>query len=122
MIIRCFPSFHRTGLRAASYISWEVIFRRDGALDHYPILSTMMSSVTYQQATTKVDPRPLKSFSKKIISIELSFKCIFLIFQLFLLTLSFDTIGRLGRTGSSQTPCKILTLGTEIEKSAGGSF
>ena len=34
---------------------------------------------------------------------------------LFLLTLTFNPMGRLGQIGSSQTPCKILTLGNEIE-------
>ena len=36
--------------------------------------------------------------------------------------LIFDAMGRLGQIGSNETPCKIFTLGTEIEKSAGGVF
>ena len=55
-----------------------------------------------------------------MISIKLSFK--WGMYQTFLLTLVFDRKGELGQIGSSQTPCKILTLGTEIKKSAGGSF
>ena len=30
--------------------------------------------------------------------------------------------GRLGQIVSIRTPCKILTLGTEIKKPAGGTF
>ena len=55
-----------------------------------------------------------------MISIKLSFK--WGMYQTFLLTLVFDRKGELGQIGSSQTPYKILTLGTEIKKSAGGSF
>ena len=43
-------------------------------------------------------------------------------YQFFLLTLIFDLIGILGQIESSQTPCKILNLGTEIKKSADGTF
>ena len=42
--------------------------------------------------------------------------------QLFLLTLIFEHMRRLGQIGSIHTHCKILTLGTEIKKSAGGTF
>ena len=55
-----------------------------------------------------------------MISIKLSFKrgvC-----HLFVLTLVFDRMGRLGKIGSDQIPCKILTLGTEIKMSAGGTI
>ena len=38
------------------------------------------------------------------------------------LALIFDSMGRLGQIRFSEIPCKILTLVTEIEKSAGGSF
>ena len=43
-------------------------------------------------------------------------------YQPFLLTLIFNRMGKLWQIGSSQTPCKILTLGTEIKKSADGPF
>ena len=42
--------------------------------------------------------------------------------QLFLLTLIFDRMGRLGQIEPIRIPCKILKLGTEIKKSAGGTF
>ena len=50
-----------------------------------------------------------------MISVEYSFK--WSVYLLFLLTLIFDGMGRLGQIGSIQAPCKILTLGTEIKKS-----
>ena len=34
----------------------------------------------------------------------------------------FDRMGKLGQIRSIQTPCKILTLGTEIKESAGGTL
>ena len=40
----------------------------------------------------------------------------------FLLTLIFDRMGKLGQIGSSQTPIKILNLGTEIKQLADGPF
>ena len=49
-----------------------------------------------------------------MISIEISWG----IYQSILLTLIFDPMGRLKQIGSSETPCKFLTLGTGIEKSA----
>ena len=49
-----------------------------------------------------------------MINIELSWG----IYQPILLTLIFDPMARVEQIGSSQTPSKILTLGTEIEKSA----
>ena len=42
-------------------------------------------------------------------------KCISALFM----TLVFEVIGRLGEIGSIWTACKILTLSTEIKKSAG---
>ena len=42
--------------------------------------------------------------------------------QPFLLRLIFDCMGKLGQIGFSQNPCKILTSGTEITKSADGPF
>ena len=55
-----------------------------------------------------------------MISITLSFE--WSLYQLFLLTLIFDRMGRLEQIGSIRTPYKILTLGTEIKKSAGGTL
>ena len=55
-----------------------------------------------------------------MISIKLSIKRG--VYLRFLLTLIFDRMGRLGQIGSSRNSCKILTLGTEIEKSTGGPF
>ena len=55
-----------------------------------------------------------------MISIKLSFK--WCVHQLFLLTLIFDRMGRLGQIGSIQTPRKILTWSTETKNSAGGIF
>ena len=55
-----------------------------------------------------------------MISIKLTFK--WGVYQPFLLTLAFDRMGRLGQIASSPTPCKILTLGIEIKKSASGTF
>ena len=69
----------------------------------------MTSSVTLTTQTAKVKP-----------STKLSFK--WGVNQLFLLTLIFDSMGRLGQIGSIQAPCKILTFGTEIKKSSGGTF
>ena len=43
-------------------------------------------------------------------------------YQLFLVTLIFDHMGKLEQIGSSQTSCKILTLDTEIKKSVDGPF
>ena len=54
-----------------------------------------------------------------MVRIKLFFKSV--IYQSFLLTVVFESMGRLGQIGSSQT-CKILTLGTEIEKPAAGLF
>ena len=39
-----------------------------------------------------------------------------------LLTIIFDRMERLGQIGCRPTPCNILTLGTEIKKSAGETF
>ena len=39
-----------------------------------------------------------------------------------MLALILGHMGRLGQIGSICTPCKILTLGTEIKELAGGSF
>ena len=55
-----------------------------------------------------------------MISIKLSFKLG--AYQLVWLILVFDRMERLGQTGSIRTACKILTLGSEINKSAGGTF
>ena len=55
-----------------------------------------------------------------MISIKLPFK--WGVSKLFLLTLVFERMGKLGRVESSQTPCKILILGVEIKTSAGGTF
>ena len=55
-----------------------------------------------------------------MISIKLSFKLD--VYQLFILTLIFDRMGRLGQSSPFEPPCKILTLGTEIKKSAGETF
>ena len=55
-----------------------------------------------------------------MISIKLPLK--WGVYQLLLWTLLFDRMGRLGQIRSIQTPCKILTLGTEIKKLAGGTF
>ena len=55
-----------------------------------------------------------------MISIKSSFK--WGVYQSFLLTLIFDRMGKLGQLGSSRARCEILTLGTEIKKSAGGPF
>ena len=55
-----------------------------------------------------------------MISVKLSSKwdvCL-----LFLLTLIFDRMGRLGQIGSIWTPFNILTLGAEIKKLADGTF
>ena len=54
-----------------------------------------------------------------MISTKLSLNCVY---QLFLLTLIFDRMGRLGQIVAIRTPFKILTLGTEIKKSAGGAI
>ena len=43
-------------------------------------------------------------------------------YQPFLLTWIFGSMGKLGQIGSRQTPCKILSLGTEIKKSVDGPF
>ena len=48
-----------------------------------------------------------------MISIKLSFK--WGMYQTFLLTLVFDRKGELGQIGSSQTPCKILTLALKLK-------
>ena len=53
-------------------------------------------------------------------SIKLSFK--WGVYLLFLLTLIFDRMRRLGKIGSIRTLCKIFVLGTEIKKSAGETF
>ena len=50
-----------------------------------------------------------------MISIKLSFKLV--VYQLFLLTLIFGRMGRLGQIESIQNPSKILSFGTEIKKS-----
>ena len=55
-----------------------------------------------------------------MISIKLSFN--WAVYHLFLLTLIFDPMGRLGQIGSIRIPCKILTLDTEIKKSASETF
>ena len=55
-----------------------------------------------------------------MIGIKLSLK--WGVYQLCLLTLILDGMERLGQIGSIQTPCKNLTLGTEIKKSVGETF
>ena len=74
----------------------------------------------WRHITAKVKPRSPKSFSKKMISIKLSFN--WGVHHLFSLILFFNRMGRLGQIGSIQTLCKISTLGTEIKKYAGGTF
>ena len=65
----------------------------------------------WRHITAKVDPRPPKW---KMISIKLSFR--WGVYQLFLLTLVFERMGRLEQIGSSRLPCKMLTLDAEIKK------
>ena len=68
----------------------------------------MTSSITLIAHNCKIRAQTTQVFYRKMISIKLSFK--WGVYQLFLLTLIFERVGRLGQIRSIRTPYKILTL------------